>query len=463
MKIHVHPDWNPNVDSYDADLATLQLEHPLTFNSFIQPICLWETYNDPGVSTGIVIGYGRNESQHLQKIPRKIEIPMHTQDECFLSKPDLAELSSKRTFCAGSGNGSGVCAGDSGGGMFIKFNGVYYLRGIVSSSLVRDDDSCDVDNYAVFTNVLKFKTWIKFLRVVDIEEEEEIECGIMSSSSGLIQGGEYSSQREFPWLASIVDSSFNRMNTSGALISHKHVVTRGNAVSFESAYSDGGFIAYPLTGMKIYFGVLRHDGDNAPGSVVVNPREIRLHPDMQKVQDNYKNNVALIYLEKSVQYSDYIRAACLWTFNDDLIFIISTPIYAAGYGRDDNGQASNVKKHSAVKIVETSECNKEYSSFDQLKGICIRPNGNGAPCIGDETLYVKYNEKWYLRALLSRQTTWEQIFLRGVVNFGHNTCSYFHPFAYEDIAQFSDWIEKEMRDFYSDKLSLKQFLREPMP
>lgn len=446
LKIHVHPDWNPSVDSYDADLATLQLEHALNFNSFIQPICLWETFNDPGVKKGIVVGYGRNESQDLQKIPRKIEIPMQTQEQCFLSNPELAELSSKRTFCAGSADGSGVCVGDSGGGMFIKVNGVYYLRGIVSSSLLRDDDSCDVNNYAIFTNVLKFKTWIKFLRAEEIEEEEEIECGVMSSSSGLIQGGEFSSQREFPWLASIVDSFYNRANTSGALISHKHVVTRGNAVSFNSVYGNG-FIAYPLSGMKIYFGVLRHDDDSAPASLVVNPKKILLHPDMQEIKDGFKNNVAMISLKKSVQFSEFIRAVCLWTFNDDLSFIRDIPIYAAGYGRDGDGKASNIKKHSRVKLVETSECNREYSNFNQLKGICIRPDGNGAPCINDETLYVKYNRKWYLRGIFSRQTVWEQLILRDVVNFGHNTCSFFHPFGFEDVAQFSDWIEKEVKAF----------------
>jgi secreted trypsin-like serine protease len=54
-----------------------------------------------------------------------------------------------------------VCAGDSGGGILVKVSNVYYLRGIVSSSLLTNDYECDVDSYSVFTNVLKFTNWIK--------------------------------------------------------------------------------------------------------------------------------------------------------------------------------------------------------------------------------------------------------------------------------------------------------------
>lgn len=44
--------------------------------------------------------------------------------------------------------------------MFFKYNNVYYLRGIVSSSLF-NDEQCDVKSYAVYTNALLFTDWIK--------------------------------------------------------------------------------------------------------------------------------------------------------------------------------------------------------------------------------------------------------------------------------------------------------------
>lgn len=79
-----------------------------------------------------------------------------------------------------------MITGDSGGGLYIKFSNVFYLRGIISASLQRGTP-CDVNTHAVYTDVLKYKNWIKTLEIDDENEE----CGVMSSSSGLIQKGNY--------------------------------------------------------------------------------------------------------------------------------------------------------------------------------------------------------------------------------------------------------------------------------
>lgn len=73
---------------------------------------------------------------------------------------DLGKISSGRTFCGGQGRGVGVCQGDSGSGLFVVHDGAYYLRGVVSSSLYNGHLGCDVENYSVFTDVLKFYDWI---------------------------------------------------------------------------------------------------------------------------------------------------------------------------------------------------------------------------------------------------------------------------------------------------------------
>lgn len=186
--IFVHPHWNPDVIKFDADIAMLELEYEIRFNEYIQPICLWESFYEPSATSGIIVGYGRGDLDSPKKhetVPKALSVPFISQSRCFLNNHFLAEISSDRTFCAGSADGTGVCLGDSGGGLIIKHSGKYYLRGIISSSL-RRDDSCDVDAHAVYTDVLKYKNWIKTLKVSDEEEE----CGIMSSSSGLIQKGE---------------------------------------------------------------------------------------------------------------------------------------------------------------------------------------------------------------------------------------------------------------------------------
>lgn len=44
--------------------------------------------------------------------------------------------------------------------MAFKKNGVFFLRAIVSSAILNQNLTCELNNYAVFTDVFKFKNWI---------------------------------------------------------------------------------------------------------------------------------------------------------------------------------------------------------------------------------------------------------------------------------------------------------------
>lgn len=58
----MHRDWNPNIETYDADIAILELATQVQFNSYIQPICLIESDSEAvKLLTGIVVGYGKSE------------------------------------------------------------------------------------------------------------------------------------------------------------------------------------------------------------------------------------------------------------------------------------------------------------------------------------------------------------------------------------------------------------------
>lgn len=162
-KIIVHDEWNHMTRSFDADVSLLQFEEgSIPFNEYIQPICLLGSEINPNVTQGIVIGWGKSEdaTKIHENMPKMIQAPIQPNDQCFLDEADLIDISSLRTFCAGLKNGSGICQGDSGGGLFIKMNNVYFLYGIVSSSLIKDG-GCDVSKNAVYTDVLKFTDWIK--------------------------------------------------------------------------------------------------------------------------------------------------------------------------------------------------------------------------------------------------------------------------------------------------------------
>lgn len=52
--------------------------------------------------------------------------------------------------------------GDSGSGLYIKYNNIFFLRGIISASLFDNmSGKCNLNNYALYTNVLKFTDWLQ--------------------------------------------------------------------------------------------------------------------------------------------------------------------------------------------------------------------------------------------------------------------------------------------------------------
>jgi len=160
--IHVHKHWNIDVQNYDGDIAILKLVDEIQFNNFVRPICLAEEYSEVAeVSTGIVVGFGITENGRVSNIANKLEISITDYHRCILKSPDISTFATARTFCGGPADGRGVCSGDSGSGVYVKHNEIFYLRGLVSSSLVNNNFECNTYKQAIFTDVTQYHRWIK--------------------------------------------------------------------------------------------------------------------------------------------------------------------------------------------------------------------------------------------------------------------------------------------------------------
>ena len=156
--VFLHPDWNSNIASFEADIAVLELEHEIQFTNFIQPICLAHPDLN-SVTTGFVAGFGKSEEGHVVNIARTVTVPIHDNKVCAESK-DHETILGARSFCGGSADGVGVCEGDSGSGLIIKKDGIHFIRGIVSASLYAPLYGCNVQAYSVFTDISKFLSWV---------------------------------------------------------------------------------------------------------------------------------------------------------------------------------------------------------------------------------------------------------------------------------------------------------------
>jgi secreted trypsin-like serine protease len=109
-----------------------------------------------------VAGWGRDENnRQITSKAKWVEVPVVSESDCYQSDLVYRYITSNRTFCAGTLNGEGPCTGDSGGGFVIKRGDQYVLRGVVSVSIADPNKGCDEFKYLVFTDVSKYRQWIR--------------------------------------------------------------------------------------------------------------------------------------------------------------------------------------------------------------------------------------------------------------------------------------------------------------
>lgn len=191
---------NTHSQSQLTTLLSSLLGCGISFNTFIQPVCLWSGSSNAEYIVGehgIVIGWSFDKSNGSQaqqehsgasstsgansdaatvdtnSIPTVLRAPIVSNEMCFKSNEHFRNLSSNRTFCAGlladsralhlqrhHGRASpSIYTGISGAGLMILKNNRWMLRGTVSAALpaVQGDNPVQ---YIIYADVAKFIDWI---------------------------------------------------------------------------------------------------------------------------------------------------------------------------------------------------------------------------------------------------------------------------------------------------------------
>lgn len=113
-EIIIHDDWNPNSESFDADIALLTVDDEIPSTRLIKPICLWEGKLVPRVKDGWIAGWGKSASSAIhENIPKQLNIPVVNSVDCLLDNHAFSKVASRRTFCGGSKTDSGPCMGEN--------------------------------------------------------------------------------------------------------------------------------------------------------------------------------------------------------------------------------------------------------------------------------------------------------------------------------------------------------------
>jgi secreted trypsin-like serine protease len=141
---------------YNDDIALIRLNSRVEFNALIQPICLM-TLNQ-NVNFGKVAGWGETDDyETISDIAKIVEFETIETFQCVLDNYLFGKFAWKDSFCAYSKT-SGVCSGDSGSGFYVEIEGKTYLKGIVSSTVLK---RCTENAIALYTDVTKYYKFIK--------------------------------------------------------------------------------------------------------------------------------------------------------------------------------------------------------------------------------------------------------------------------------------------------------------
>lgn len=148
-QIEISRYWEANrqapVDT--GDLALIQMSEPAPADYFTAKFLL-SAKTLRRFSTSTVLGYGvtgTTEHSGAGRL-RLAEIPFADFEY------GSTEVKMDQT------KGFGVCHGDSGGPAFISINNQFFLWGVISRGVEDPQDQCD--RYAVFTNIIVYRSWI---------------------------------------------------------------------------------------------------------------------------------------------------------------------------------------------------------------------------------------------------------------------------------------------------------------
>uniref|UniRef100_A0A182N967 Peptidase S1 domain-containing protein n=1 Tax=Anopheles dirus TaxID=7168 RepID=A0A182N967_9DIPT len=90
FELIVHPEYN--ADLVGNDIGLVKLSSDISYNQYVQPICLWD--RDAGEQEivgnwGTVIGFGLDESDMVSESLRGARVPVVSLVQCIESNPEL--------------------------------------------------------------------------------------------------------------------------------------------------------------------------------------------------------------------------------------------------------------------------------------------------------------------------------------------------------------------------------------
>ncbi|CAG9833117.1 unnamed protein product [Diabrotica balteata] len=263
-------------------------------------------------------------------------------------------------------------------------------------------------------------------------------CGV---AAGNESGATETKLGQYPWLVALFWQrrfSFN-YKCSATLISDKHVLTAARCFQYNDDQLKN------IAEIFLVMGTNNLDNWKTNGAITRTASRVDVHPNYKKNKESAHGDIAIILLNRRVQFTDVIKPVCLWKGDTDLYPLTHKMGVIAGFGQNENSPQEGLThfiraKQVNMPIVAQTECFTSPLGLQDLisdKTFCTKSDERQltGPCKGDTGagFFISMYGAYYLRGIAS------------VIPFKDGNCDLTTRYvAFCDAAKFSDWIKSHM-------------------
>lgn len=177
-------------------------------------------------------------------------------------------------------------------------------------------------------------------------------------------------------------------NCGGSLVSPKAVISAAHCINTSTKN-------YRPNEVLLWLGRFSLIDWSEVGAISSTVQQIIIHTDYKRQRESYDADIAILVMEKRVEFNEYIRPVCLWSGSSNIQNVEGLKGTVVGWGKDGTDKiVSNIPKKVDLPIVNTITCVQTSESL--YKAVSNRTfcagtlNGDG-PCHGDSGNYAKRN------------------------------------------------------------------------